>query len=372
MPGPDVAEMLIVPPQAPPGALREVTFADPHLLVRGARVEPERRGHLLVFPLQFPCGDIRLVSRHARPEVLGINRDMRQLGLRVRELRVVRGAEVVDVPLGHPDLHEGFHPLEDGVARWTTGDALVPSHLLGDGTGPAELHLAVWSLPRYLAGETGDAALFARFAALGDDCELGLVQREFGAEPMDLLRWVGTDIARLMLGLCRRFEGLGDPARTQLYFREDENEYRLRDPVYLGMHTWTFGRLADPAEEEAMRLAGAARLRLMRRKLLADIEEGRRILVFASSKHVLSHEAFVALREAVRGIGPAPLLGVVLAPTPDLVGRVERLGDGLYLGYLDQRMSAAHGFSYGTWRRLCRTAAALVDADFPTPPKADA
>ncbi len=372
MPGPDVAETLIVPPQAPPGALRDVTFADPHLLVRGARVEPERRGHLLVFPLQLPCGDLRLVSRHAQPAALGIGGDVRQLGLRVRELRVVRGAEVVDVPLGHPDLHEGFHPLEDGVARWTTGDALVPSHLLGDGTGPAELHLAVWSLPRYLAGETGDAALFARFAALGDDCELGLVQREFGAEPMDLLRWVGTDIARLMLGLCRRFEGLGDPARTQLYFREDENEYRLRDPVYLGMHTWTFGRLADPAEEEAMRLAGAARLRLMRRKLLAEIEEGRRILVFASIKHALQREAFVALHAAVRGIGPAPLLCVALAPERDMVGRVERLGDGLYLGYLDQFRSPTTGFSYSTWRRLCRAVAALVDADVSAQPKADA
>ena len=372
MQGPDVAETLIFPPQAPPGALREVTFADPHLLVRGARVEPERRGHLLVFPLQFPCGDIRLVSRNAAPEALGINRDMRQLGLRVRELRLVRGAEVVDVPLDHPDLQEGFHRLEDGVARWTTGDALVPSHLLGDGAGPAELHLAMWSLPRYLARETGDAALFARFTALGDDCELGLVQREFGAEPMDLLRWVGTDIARLMLGLCRRFDGLGNPERTQLYFREDENEYRLRDPLYFSMHTWTFGRLADLAEEEAMRLACAARLRLMRRKLLADIEGGKRILVFASTKHALQREAFVALHAAVRGIGPAPLLCVVLAPAPGMAGQVERLSDGLYLGYMDQFKSVQTGFSYGTWRRMCRAAAALVDADISAQPKADA
>ncbi len=372
MPGPDTPPVPAVPPPAVPGPLREVTFADPHLLVQGVRVEPMRRGQLFVFPLLFPCGDIRLVSRHGQPAALGFNRDMRQLGLRVSKLRVVRGEEAVDVPLDHPDLHEGFHPLEHGVARWTTGDALLPSHLLGDGAGPAELHLALWSLPRYLAEETGDAALFARFASLGDDCELGLVQREFGAEPMDLLRWVGTDIARLILGLCRRFEGLGDPARTQLHFLEEENEYRLRDPLYFGMHTWTFGRLADPAEEEAMRLAGAARLRLMRRKLLADIEGGRRILVFASRRHDFSREAFAALHEAVRGIGPAPLLCVALAPAPDMVGRVERLGDGLHLGYIDRFRSVANGFSYSTWRRLCREAAALVDADSPAQPRADA
>lgn len=361
MPDPDTAP-----------ALRSVTFADLHLVVQGVRVDPVKRGPVWVFPLTLPCGDIRLVSRHGRPDELGLNRDARRLGLHLWRLRVVRGAVEVAVPLDHPALQEGFHALEESGLRWTDGEALLPASLLGEEAGPVELHLQVGTLPHYHAEETGDAALFARFAALGDDCELGLVQREFGAEPMDLLRWVGTDIARLMLGLCRRFEGLGDPARTELHFREDENEYRLRDPLYLGMHTWTFGRLADPAEEEAMRLAGAARLRLMRRKLLADIEGGQRILVFASRKHDLSREAFVALHAAVRGIGPAPLLGVVLAPRPDLVGRVERLGDGLYLGYLDQFRSPTTGFSYGTWRRLCRAAAALVDADFPTQPRADA
>ena len=367
MPDPEAA-----PPPVAGVARRVVTFADPHLLVRGERVDPERRGTVWVFPLTLPCGDIRLVSRRGRPDELGIGSDTRRLGLHLHELRVVRGEAALVVPLDHPALQDGLHPLEASGRRWTNGDALLPAELLGDAAGPAELHMAAWTLPQYHAEDSGDAVLFARFASLGDDCELGLVQREFGAEPMDLLRWVGTDIARLMLGLFRRFEGLGDPARTQLHFREDEGEYRLHDPLYFGMHTWTYGRLADPAEEEAMRLAGAARLRLMRRKLLADIEGGRRILVFASRKHAFSREAFLALHEAVRGIGPAPLLCVALASAPDLVGQVERLGNGLYLGYIDQFRSVTNGFAYGTWRRLCCDVAALVDADVPTQPRADA
>jgi hypothetical protein len=353
--------------EAPAAAPRTVTFADLHLVAQGRRLEPELRGQVHVFHLTLPSGDLRLVSRYGRPADLGINGDLRQLGVFLSGLRLVQGDATIPIPLDHPDLGEGLHAVEERGLRWTTGDALLPGHLLDGAPGPAELHVAARALARYAAPETGDAALFARFAALGDDCELGLVQREFGAEPMDLLRWAGTDIARVILGLCRRFEGLGDPARTELRFREDTGEYRLRDAHYLGMHTWSFGRLADTAEEESMRLAGAARMRLLRRKLLAEIEEGQRILVFASSKHALQPEAFTALHAALRGIGPAPLLYVVPAPAPALVGRVERLGDGLYRGCIDRFMTVRTGVSHGTWRRLCRGAAAMVDADRPTP-----
>ena len=348
---------------APAG--RTVTFPDPHLVVQGVRVDPERRGTAHVFPLTLPCGDLRLVSRSGRPAELGINGDVRQLGMHLWRLCLVQGGAEVPLPLDHPGLGAGLHPLEPSGLRWTDGDALLPGALFAGVQGAAELHVQAGSLPHYRVAGAEDAALFERFIALGDDCELGLVQREFGAEPMDLLRWAGTDIARVVLGLCRRFEGLGDPARTVLELDEASGEYRLRDPRYLGMHTWDFGRLADTAEEEGMRLAGAARLRLMRRKLLADIERGQRILVFASRKHALQREAFVALHEAVRGIGPAPLLCVAPAPAPEMVGRVERHGNGLYLGWIDQFRGAEAGFSYGTWRRLCRGAAAMVDADRP-------
>lgn len=372
MPGPDA-----LPALAPPGAgradtPRTVTFADLHLLVQGRRVEPEVRGPLFVFPLTLPCGDIRLVSRHGRPAELGLNGDGRQLGVRVLGLSLVRNGTEVAIPLDHPALDEGFHQVEDGRQRWTTGDALVPAHLVAGEAGPAELHVVAGRLPHYLTTDSGDVALFDRFAGLGDDCELGLVQREFGAEPLDLLRWAGTDIARMVLGLCRRFEGLGDPARTELSYREDVGEYRLRDPLYFGMHTWSFGRLADPGEEEAMRLAGAARLRLMRRKLLADIEGGRRIMVFTSRRHALQKDAFLALHAALRGIGPAPLLCVALAPAPGMAGRVEHAGDGLYLGYIDQFRSAETLPSYGTWRQLCHGAAAIVDAETTSKRKAEA
>jgi hypothetical protein len=361
MPGPD--------PAAP--AARSVTDPDLHLVVAGRRIEPERRGLLFVFPLRLPCGDVRLVSRRAQPDALGLADDGRQLGVHLWRLDVVREGAAEAVPLDHPALGEGMHAVEADGLRWTDGDARLPGFLLGEAAGTAELHVAAGGLPRYLAAEAPDAALFARFASLGDDCELGLVQREFGAEPMDLLRWAGTDIARLMLGLCRGFEGLGDPARTALEYRDDEGEYRLRAPPYFGQHTWVYGRLADAAAEE-MRLAAAARLRLLRRKLLADIAAGQRIMVFASSRHDLARPALEALHAALRALGPAPLLCVVRAPAPGLVGQVERLGGGLYLGCIDQLTTVPEGISYASWRRLCRAAAALVDEDMAEQGKGEA
>ena len=217
-----------------------------------------------------------------------------------------------------------------------------------------------FALPRYHATPPAGGALMRRFASLGDDCEFGLVQRACDAEPQDLLRWVGTDAARLVLGLCRRFDGLGDPAATRLEWHEAVQEYRLNDPRYLSLHTWNGARPDNAAAEAELHLAGCARMRLLRRKLLADIVAARRIFVFKESREDATPDGHFAVHAALRGIGPAPLLCLVVAATPDKIGRVEERGDGFYLGHTDRfsRTDIAHD----TWHRICATTAALVDA----------
>jgi hypothetical protein len=54
------------------------------------------------------------------------------------------------------------------------------------------------------------------FRSFGDNCEFGLVQREVGAEPIDLLRFAGLYIptghlAVLTDAITKGFEGLGQP-----------------------------------------------------------------------------------------------------------------------------------------------------------------
>ncbi len=338
-------------------------MADPdlHLMVGGRRVEAMLRDDSFVFPLVLPCGEMRLMSRASRPSEIGGGADDRLLGFRVRTLTLVCDGRPHAVPLDHPALGDGLHAIEHTGMRWTDGAAALPEALFGELRGPAELHVADLALPLYQAGSTEHAALLARFESLGDNCEFGLVQRAFDAEPIGLLRWASTDAARLVLGLCRRFEGLGDPGFTRLDWSGDPPDYKLVDARYLSLHSWVTERQTDPAREAEMFAAGCARLRLLRRKILADIEGSRRIFVFKASGVDAGIESFHAVHAALRGIGPAPLLCVTRTGAAEKTGTVEALGDGLYLGHIDQFSRAM--VSFATWRRICAATVALVDGE---------
>jgi tetratricopeptide (TPR) repeat protein len=53
--------------------------------------------------------------------------------------------------------------------------------------------------------------LFKRFESLGSDCEFGIVQRLFQADPVGLLRWTTTEPEALVRALDTRFDGVGNP-----------------------------------------------------------------------------------------------------------------------------------------------------------------
>jgi len=343
--------------------IRDVDDPDLHLLAAGRRINPIMRDGCAVFALELPCADLVLASRAERPLDMGFNADGRLLGFRLTELALDQQGRRRVLALGHPALVEGLHPMEANGTRWTDGGAVLAPALFGDAAGPALLSVAGIGLPRYRLRDGAAKALMARFESLGDNCEFALVQRHFQAEPVSLLRWAGTDAARLVLGLCRRFDGLGDPARTVLEWRPETQEYFLQDERYLGCHTWQGARLDDPAAEEAMRLAGCARLRLLRRKLLSDIAAGQRIMVYKSHRDDLLPGHMAAIREALRGIGPAPLLFVARAEGADQVGQVQALGDLVYRGWIDSFSRA--DTSFAAWHRICAATATLVDAEQP-------
>ncbi len=78
------------------------------------------------------------------------------------------------------------------------------------------------------------------FQPLGDNCEFGLVQRPFGAEPIDLLRWNAIGPEALICGLDCNFEDIENPESTELDL--DGEEFVLKDHRY-GMAMHTFIRL---------------------------------------------------------------------------------------------------------------------------------
>jgi hypothetical protein len=111
-----------------------------------------------------------------------------------------------------------------------------------------------------------------------------------------------------------------------------EPDYRLRTP-YLNFHT-TVSQRRDAAGIAELLDRSRATVRLLRRKLLKDIGDARRIFVYTSADPSFGENEMHHLHHALRAIGPASLLCVTLRKPRDAALPAERLADGLYLGYL--------------------------------------
>jgi len=192
-----------------------------------------------------------------------------------------------------------------------------------------------------------EAAALSRFDSLGENCELALAQRHYGVElPLSLLRWAGTTYENVARGLECRFEGLGDPATTTAEWIDID--YRIQTP-YLRLHT----SVIEPRDEEGVaevRHHGCATLRLLRRKLLRDIADARRIFVFKTADPGFGLAEMRRLKAAMRAIGPAALVCVTRKDRAEAC-RVEKLADGLYAGRLE-RFVHPHG-PFDEWVALC-------------------
>lgn len=206
------------------------------------------------------------------------------------------------------------------------------------------------------ARTVADAALFRNFESLGDNCEFGFVHHHFNpTNTSSLLRWAGTDLDRLVHGLETGFAGVGDPAQTRIIW--SEREYSLHDPRFFTTHTFHQQQAPTPEREAELLRRGCAALRLLRRLLLRDIAEGRRIFVHKSASPAFDEPAMHRLHAALRRHGPAGLL-CVRPPRPgEVAGTVSRLAPGLMLGRID-RFVMAEG-PYDLWHSLCRQALAL-------------
>ncbi len=127
--------------------------ADLHLVVDGRRVDAlERRGDgTLAFRLGVKPRQVRLVSRAAVPQELGIARDPRMLGVAVRRIVLAQARRQRVIAADAEVLAEAFHAFEPGNGwRWTNGDAALPAELFAGMTGPAMLTIWLGGAMRYL------------------------------------------------------------------------------------------------------------------------------------------------------------------------------------------------------------------------------
>jgi hypothetical protein len=122
-----------------------------YLLVDGERIDPiERSDKRHVFRLAGKPRGVRLCSRAAVPQELGVARDARSLGVAVQRILLVQPRRQRVMEADDARLTEGFHRFEhEHRIRWTNGDAVVPSELFSGMSGPCLLIVQLNGAMRY-------------------------------------------------------------------------------------------------------------------------------------------------------------------------------------------------------------------------------
>jgi tetratricopeptide (TPR) repeat protein len=211
--------------------------------------------------------------------------------------------------------------------------------------------------------EISTAELMLSFESLGDRCDFGAVQRNFGVEPLGLLRFGYTMYDALIGALADRFAAVGTAEDTGFELYNDENI------LYMKKYGLVFHTFVDqkelPTEEKRnlFRQQQRRRLSFLRDKLIGDLEDPQKIFIYASEARV-SDEDITRLFNALRVYGPNSLLYVRPATKTCPAGTVEPRGDGLYVGYFSGLVDFVAGQqpSFELWRQLCERTYRLARA----------
>ena len=226
--------------------------------------------------------------------------------------------------------------------------------------------------PAQLADPDGQMRdIVAAFTSLGGEhrgCEFGEVQRFYGLEPLDLLRWTHIPPAGLIDALECRFIGVGTPEYTHVYphLMGEQWQYEVADRRF-GLGTHTYVKL-DEAPQERVAEQTYRRMQYLRRELIDDLESGDKLFVYKTSARNLEDHELDRLHTAIRSYGGnATLLYVRYADEIHPDGTVEVARPGLLLGYLDRFGATSSGqltpVPFASWEPICREAYRLWRAE---------
>jgi hypothetical protein len=213
-----------------------------------------------------------------------------------------------------------------------------------------------------------DRDLVVQFESLGDNCELGLVQRRVGAEPLGLLRFSGTPLRNLLPAMMARFAHIGDPAHVRL--SPEHGEYMVK----LTKYDFTYHADAKVGEVDLDRLMKQQTrvVSFLARKLIDDLEEPSKIFVFRQNEP-LSAIDLIDLRLAIAAYGPGRLLWVQPACPGHPPGSVALVDERLMIGYV-RRLAGREtvpDLDFESWMTVLRRAYRLsreTGAPPPLPP----
>jgi len=116
---------------------------DLYLLVDGKRIDAIRRSDSeYAFRFTATPRNVRIRSRAAVPQEIGIERDERALGVALRRIVLAQPLRQRTIDANDTSLTDGFQTFEaDHAFRWTTGDAAIPAELFAGVQGPCMLML---------------------------------------------------------------------------------------------------------------------------------------------------------------------------------------------------------------------------------------
>ncbi len=209
-------------------------------------------------------------------------------------------------------------------------------------------------------------SLLLGFESIGSDCEFGLVQRRYGAEPLSLLRFNSVDLGGLIAAVAHRFDDMGGNETTELV-KQSNGEFLMRDRRWgLVMHTFLFeGQVEPDVLSEKFR----KRVTFLRDRFLADAADGRKVLVFYSPR--LEPADLSILRSALGTLGPVTLLHVhptTGTETDAPVGSAVEVEPDLFVGTISTSGRAPSGaweIAYADWISVCRSVRTQLDAREP-------
>jgi hypothetical protein len=208
--------------------------------------------------------------------------------------------------------------------------------------------------------------LLQLFESLGENCDLGVVQRAVGLEPFGLFRFAACDAAGVAALLRARFQPLGEPEDLWLDEVGPRREYWVKSRNFsFEAHT---NRYAGEDDPQVARQAQIEKMRFLRTHLLRDLSRGRRLFVFKGNTDTAIIEDIAAQLQAY---GSNCLLWITPADTAHSPGFVTRVCPGLLRGFVS-RFGTYDGdpsLPVEEWIAVCANAYRLWrDADPPKVP----
>ncbi len=249
-----------------------------------------------------------------------------------------RGIESAQRVIGRkPELTAMAERVAAQLAAQTA--AAVPAPVIAPTTEPAEI------LRKRLM----------TFENFGRNCEFGLLQRDFGAEPLGLLRFSTTRVRTLLILLRSRFEGMGVPEAHAVDLVE--NEWRLRHKAS-GWRTHTRVMGHQQPDGDVVLTEKCRHAAFLTRKLIKDLETSAKIIVYQSGE--LDDAEAIAIHDALQAYGPNLLLAVRLGSRQHPPGTVIFPKPTLMLAHIDRQgkqfSGAGWDISRDYWLHFCAIA----------------